>query len=95
MEAIMDSMDLLCGGRAALKQEPHLCTIVNTKSPLQLDAAMTEVLFTEYPRMLKQYEPPQWDRNKLARIKTSSLKPGSMNICCLPLKICKPTAESI
>ena len=46
MEAIMDSMTLLCGGRAALKQEPHLCTIVNTKSPLQLYAAMTEVLFT-------------------------------------------------
>ena len=79
----MDNMALLCGGRAALKQEPHLCTIVNTKSPLQLDAAMTEVLFTEYPRMLKQYEPPQWDRNKLAQIK-GILTPAGVDENLLP-----------
>lgn len=46
MEAIIDSMALLSGGKKHLKNEPRFCTIVNINTPLQLDITMTDVLFT-------------------------------------------------
>ncbi|MBQ4092443.1 MAG: trimethylamine methyltransferase family protein, partial [Firmicutes bacterium] len=44
MNAIMESMAVLCGGHNKLKKEPRLCTIVNINTPLQLDVSMTDAL---------------------------------------------------
>ncbi|HMM07437.1 MAG TPA: trimethylamine methyltransferase family protein [Clostridiales bacterium] len=46
MEAVMACAATLFGKKGALKEHPCLCTIVNTNSPLHLDATMTDVLLT-------------------------------------------------
>ncbi|MBQ2764123.1 MAG: trimethylamine methyltransferase family protein [Firmicutes bacterium] len=46
MEAMMECLAEVFGGKEALKAYPRICTIMNINTPLQLDVTMTDVLIT-------------------------------------------------
>lgn len=50
MDAMMEAAEVAFGGKEELLAHPHLITIVNANTPLQLDVMMTDVLikFAEY-----------------------------------------------